>query len=173
MKKINIRVTYMEMREFAAETTPIPDGYSLQLWKHPEPEGYLELYDRVGSDLNWVDRKLLPEAELIKRISPDYIEIYILYQDAEIVGYAEINKQDPKNIELCYFGIVPAFRGKGLGKALLSSITAIVRSCNPDRFWLHTCELDHPAAIPNYEHMGFRIYETRIEEQLVAEPKLS
>jgi hypothetical protein len=26
----------------------------------------------------------------------------------------------------------------------------------PERVWLHTCTLDHPAALPNYLKRGFR-----------------
>jgi hypothetical protein len=34
------------------------------------------------------------------------------------------------------------------------------------RVWLHTCSLDHPAALANYQARGFRIFDTveRLEE---------
>ena len=33
----------------------------------------------------------------------------------------------------------------------------------PERVWVHTCTLDHPAALANYEARGMRIYRTAIE----------
>ena len=29
------------------------------------------------------------------------------------------------------------------------------------RVWLHTCTEDHPAALPNYQKRGFRIYDQK------------
>jgi hypothetical protein len=28
------------------------------------------------------------------------------------------------------------------------------------RVWLHTCSLDHPAALPNYMKRGFTLFKT-------------
>jgi hypothetical protein len=28
----------------------------------------------------------------------------------------------------------------------------------PSRVWLHTCSLDHPAALRNYQARGFEVY---------------
>ena len=33
----------------------------------------------------------------------------------------------------------------------------------PERVWVHTCTLDHPAALANYEARGMRIYRTGTE----------
>jgi hypothetical protein len=37
------------------------------------------------------------------------------------------------------------------------------------RVWVHTCTLDGPTALRNYEARGFRVYDTVEEEQEVAE----
>jgi hypothetical protein len=29
-----------------------------------------------------------------------------------------------------------------------------------DRVWLHTCSLDHPSALNNYQRRGFKVYKT-------------
>ncbi len=157
------------MKRFPATSAVLPEDYSIQEWTSPEPEEYLHMYDQVGSGLNWVDRKLLSREELEHQISPGFVRIFILRKHAAFAGYAEINLEDPANVELCYFGLVPEYRGGGLGKTFLALITDLVRQSGASRFWLHTCELDHPAAIPNYEKAGFRIYETRMEMQRIAE----
>lgn len=159
----------MEIRSFPETSARLPEGFRLEYLAAPEPAGYLRMYDQVGSDLNWVDRKLLSPEELSSRISPDFVKIFVLRKETAFAGYAELNCQDPANVELCYFGLIPEFRGAGLGKSFLSVVTDLVKQSGASRFWLHTCELDHPAAIPNYEKAGFRIYETRMENQCIAE----
>lgn len=32
------------------------------------------------------------------------------------------------------------------------------------RVWLHTCSLDGPHAMANYERRGFRLFDTKVEE---------
>ena len=58
-------------------------------------------------------------------------------------------------IELVQFGLVPEFIGQGLGKYFLNWTIDKAWSYDPRRFWLHTCTLDHKAALPNYLKAGF------------------
>jgi hypothetical protein len=55
---------------------------------------------------------------------------------------------------------------QGLGKFFLQWAIDKAWGYGPRRLWLHTCSLDHPAALPNYLKAGFRIYE----EKTVREP---
>ena len=68
-----------------------------------------------------------------------------------------------------YFGLFPAFIGKGLGKYLLAWALDRAWSFNPRRVWVHTCDLDHPAALPNYLRAGFTVYDETVVEQIVAD----
>ena len=44
-------------------------------------------------------------------------------------------------------------------------------SHQPRRIWVHTCDLDHPAALPNYLKAGFQIYdEVTIDQWIPSEP---
>jgi hypothetical protein len=38
-------------------------------------------------------------------------------------------------------------------------------SCQPKRFRLHSCSLDHPAALPNYLKAGFVVYEEKMTKR--------
>jgi GNAT superfamily N-acetyltransferase len=58
-------------------------------------------------------------------------------------------------VEIAYFGLLPDFIGRGWGKYLLTRAAGAAWSLNPTRIWLHTCTLDHPAALPNYIKRGF------------------
>ena len=85
--------------------------------------------------------------------------IYVIYADGEPAGYAELDASEPPGIQLAYFGIIPKFIGHGLGPTLLRASCDIAWSRQPDRFWVHTCSLDHPKALPTYERTGFVVYD--------------
>jgi GNAT superfamily N-acetyltransferase len=59
-------------------------------------------------------------------------------------------------VEIAYFGLLPEFMGRGWGKYLLSEAARQAWRAGATRVWLHTCTLDHPAALPNYLRRGFR-----------------
>ena len=65
-------------------------------------------------------------------------------------------------MEIAYFGLVPAAIGRGLGRALLTAAVDAAWSLKPvpSRVWLHTCTLDHPAALRNYLARGFQVSRT-------------
>jgi len=51
---------------------------------------------------------------------------------------------------------------KGLGGGLLSAAVEKAWEMETKRVWVHTCSLDHPYALNNYQARGFQIYrETR------------
>jgi GNAT superfamily N-acetyltransferase len=62
-------------------------------------------------------------------------------------------------VEIDVFGLLPDFQGIGLGGHLLTD--ALRRGFElGDRVWLHTCSLDSPHALPNYEARGMRVYRS-------------
>ena len=87
------------------------------------------------------------------------------------VGYFELESQSGDQIELAYFGLLPAFIGHGLGSELLAGAIGVAWARGPSRLWVHTCTLDHPRALPTYRSHGFRIFKTEERvEQLPDEP---
>ena len=101
------------------------------------------------------DEKLLPI------IHDDKVEIYCLFVGGVPAGYAELNRRDPRDIALSYFGLVPDFIGQGLGRYFLQEIIDIAWSYHPSRFCLHTCTLDHPSALQNYQRRGFSPFDQK------------
>jgi GNAT superfamily N-acetyltransferase len=77
------------------------------------------------------------------------------WQD-EPAGYFELREHDDRSVEIAYFGLLPDFIGRGWGKYLLTRAAEAAWQLKPSRIWLHTCTLDHPAALPNYLKRGFR-----------------
>jgi GNAT superfamily N-acetyltransferase len=70
-------------------------------------------------------------------------------------GYYELRVGGPGSgdVEIVSFGLLPAFHGRGWGGAFLEH--ALRRGLAlGDRVWLHTCTLDSPRALPNYQARG-------------------
>lgn len=168
MNRLATKTTYLEM--LAPDLRPVaaPAG-DIEVVRLPAPElkEYRTLYSSVGQDYHWVDRVLMPDAELQRILQDDRVEIYVLKVDRQVAGYAELDRRVPGQIEIAYFGLVPPFIGKGLGKYLMGWTVERAWSHRPSRVWVHTCDLDHEAALPNYLKAGFRIYDQRIVEQMV------
>jgi GNAT superfamily N-acetyltransferase len=168
MKTIPVKTTYLQMTARAARTlSPPREGIEIVRAEKPAVALYRLLYDAVGRDWHWVDRKLLSDEELGRIIHDDLVEIYVLYVDKVPAGYAELDRRREHEIELAYFGIVPELSGRGLGRYLLDWTVRKAWSYDPQRLWLHTCELDHEAALPLYLSAGFEVFDEKTVEQVV------
>jgi GNAT superfamily N-acetyltransferase len=105
---------------------------------------------RVWSDEQWKEYGLAPE-----------LRTFAAYYEHSLAGYYELRRDDGGGVEIAYFGLLPEFIGRGLGGALLTSaIEEAWRTSPPiNRIWVHTCNLDHPAALSNYQARGMVIYK--------------
>ena len=87
------------------------------------------------------------------------VEIYVLYCDGAPAGYAELDFRKKGEVELAYFGLIPEYIGRGLGGYMLDWAIDTAWSRRPGRVWVHTCTLDHPAALAVYQKAGFVAYD--------------
>jgi GNAT superfamily N-acetyltransferase len=71
-------------------------------------------------------------------------------------GFFELKAHADGGVEIAYFGLLPEFIGRGLGKHLLTEAVERAWGLGARRVWLHTCSLDDKAALPNYLARGFR-----------------
>jgi GNAT superfamily N-acetyltransferase len=164
-----VEVTYLEMLRppvRRAESAPMA-GASIEHVPAPTVELYRSLYDQVGRDWTWVDRRRLSDSALAAIIGHPDVELYVLRIDGARAGYAELDRRVPGETEIAYFGLLPDFIGRGLGSWFLNRIIDIAWAAQPRRVWLHTCTLDHPRALPNYLKAGFTTYRLeRVETSL-------
>lgn len=126
------------------------------------------LYVEVGRRYHWVDRLPWTDEQLRARLDDPDVSLFLLRVLGSPAGYFELERHEDRAVEIAYFGLLPEFVGRGLGKHLLTLATETAWSMGPPRVWLHTCTLDDPAALPNYEARGFRrwkdeVYETEVE----------
>ncbi len=119
------------------------------------------LYAEVGADYQWTDRLSWGQDRWLAYLDRPQLQTWIGYVRGTPAGYFELEAQPDASVELAYFGLLPPFVGKGCGGALLTA--AIQRAWDMDarRVWVHTCTLDHPAALPNYQARGFRLYDQK------------
>jgi GNAT superfamily N-acetyltransferase len=162
-----IKVTYLEMHEKPKEFfVERKDTEFILLEKPVNPDVYLQYYSEVGKEHFWLDRLVMPKKELSELINAANIDVYAMQFENEPAGYVEFII-DKKFTEILYFGIMPAFIGKGLGKYALDWAINKAWSYNPEWIQLNTCELDHPHAIHNYRKRGFKETKTDIQQRKV------
>ena len=128
---------------------------------------YLYLYTEVGRQYHWVERRRWAPEKLAAVLADPNVRLWVLYFDGCPAGYFELARDAEDGVEVAYFGLLPEFLGRGLGKTLLTSAVeqAWALEPRPARVWLHTCTLDAPQALPNYQARGFRPYKT--DEEII------
>lgn len=160
MDLVDITIYYLEMLEPSKQNVPASrHGLSVIHAKHPTVAYYRFLYNAVGEDYRWLSRRKLSDDELAEIIHDPLNEVHVLHVDGTPAGFAELDRRQTDEVELVQFGLIPEFYGQGLGKWFLQWVIDTVWSDHPRRFWLHTCTLDHPAALPMYQKAGFVQYK--------------
>jgi GNAT superfamily N-acetyltransferase len=159
MASREVTVYYLEMRSHARRVVPLPrPGLSVAHVESPSVTYYRWLYDEVGRDYHWLGRKKLSDAELASLLADPLDEVHALAADGVTAGFAELDRRVPGEVELVQFGLLREFIGRGLGKYFLQWVIDRSFGYGVGRLWLHTCTLDHPAALPNYLKAGFALY---------------
>jgi len=156
--------TYLEMTRRSAFRPAYVDDkdFTLLRMQVPDVPFYRFLYSAVGGQWRWRDRLLISDEKLQDALSDPYTTVDVLYSSGVPAGYVELVRR-AESTEIAYFGLRPNYYGKGLGKHLLSWGIAQAWSDGAQRVWVHTCNLDAPAALENYLKRGFSIYDVREE----------
>src|SRR5687767_14537661 len=130
------------------------------------------LYTAVGGGWFWSDRLGWSFADWRAYLERPEVETWIALLDGTPAGYFELEQQAEGSVEIAYFGLLPAFTGRRFGAYLLSVATARAWSLWPPatrRVWLHTCSLDSPIALANYQARGFRLFKTEVHTATLPE----
>ncbi|MBL8799588.1 MAG: GNAT family N-acetyltransferase [Planctomycetia bacterium] len=166
MAVVEVRTFYLEMLAPPSFTVPPPRDGLLFIHAHrPTVAYYRFFYDVVGERWHWTGRKKLSDAEIAAILNDPKVEMHVMYCDGVPAGFAELDRRQEGQVEIVQFGLLPDFIGKGLGKFFLHWTVDKAWSYQPQRLWLHTCSLDHPAALPNYLKAGFTIYKEESAQQ--------
>ena len=132
----------------------------------PSPELSRFLYTAVGGGWYWIDRLPWSYEHWLAWLGRAGVETWVAYVDGTPAGYFELDATVEELVELAYFGLLPAFAGRGLGGWLLTEALRRAWALGPRRVQVHTCSLDGPHALANYRARGMRIHsvETTVQQ---------
>jgi GNAT superfamily N-acetyltransferase len=162
--------TYLEMREPSDLRAALSNDQLIQIEQQQNcsVELFRMLYAEVGRNYHWIDRLPWTDEDVRAHLARPENSIWLMTHDGEIAGYFELRRCDDGSTEIAYFGLMPQFIGRGLGKHLLTRAVQQAWQDGAKRVWLHTCTLDDPAALPNYLKRGFQPFKT--EKYVVEKP---
>ena len=130
---------------------PAPAGFAVESRRDPAVNE--DLYRRVGADYAWTDRLAWSPGEWAAWAAR--VETWVGVLDGRVAGLFELDP-GPGEAEIAIFGLLPEATGRGLGGHLLTAALRRGFALAP-RVWVHTCSLDGPHALANYEARGLRV----------------
>lgn len=153
--------TYLEMRSPAQLVRRQLDDPAIAIHQvhRCHPQLWRSLYEGVGREYRWTDRLTWTDADIRNYLDDPATALFVLTDGGEVAGYYELRMEADAAIEIAYLGLLPGRTGRGLGAHLLTEAVDEAWTRGASRVWLHTCTLDHPAALPNYLKAGFTIWK--------------
>lgn len=122
-----------------------------------------DLCKRLWSDVGagfWTERSRWDQARWRKRLEQPNVAFWVAWVSGREAGCFELT-QLARGVRMDGFGLLPPYRGRGLGRDLLTAATRQAFATGARRVWLHTATDDHSHALPNYLSGGYRIVRER------------
>ncbi len=154
---------------------PWPEGVRFERADGITPEYARFLYALVGGNWNWNDRLGWARQQWLDELSVPGTEFWILYGEGVPLGYVQLQpvvESHGSQVEIRYFGLAEYALGRRLGGPMLEHGIAAAWSLPARhglppaaRVWVHTCTLDGPAALTNYQARGLVLFQTHETEE--------
>jgi len=170
-------ITYLEMHappwDEGQPLDPQPPvaGVAIEALPDVSVADYRAFYRQVGEPWLWCERLTMADADFAALLANPRVEVRRLSVDGRFTGYSELDRRQPGEVEIVYFGLVPDVIGMGLGRFFLHRTLIDAWASQPRRVWLHTCTEDHPGALVFYEDAGFRRFRSETVE--IEDPRLT
>jgi GNAT superfamily N-acetyltransferase len=165
-------VTCLEMLARPALRSEVANpSWTLRRALKPDAGWYRRLFEQIGGDWLWFSRLRLSAHELDAILLESDVHLYTLVVQDRDAGLLELDFRVAGLCELAFFGVARELQGSGAGRFLMNRAIEFAWAQPISRFWVHTCTLDHPAALSFYQRSGFRAYARRVE--VVADPRLA
>jgi GNAT superfamily N-acetyltransferase len=155
---VETTVTYLVMDARPAHLPPMPAKPRLALMRAEKISlpFYRFLYREVGGSWLWIERLDISDERLAEKVHREGVEVFVLHANGSPAGYFELDFANPKSTKLVYFGLMPDWTGMRIGPWLLGSAVGEGFSRGASEILVNTCTMDHPAALPLYQRLGFR-----------------
>ena len=163
-------VTFLEMRK--APDFQIPaSSLSLSRIQHPEVDEYRRLFRRIGRQWLWFSRLVMSDEDLAAIIQDPAVDLYVIIDEVGTdIGMIELDFREAGQCELAFIGLLPELAGLGHGRWLTAETLRLAWREDVRRVHVHTCTLDHPAALSAYRRAGFTPFKRAVER--FADPRL-
>jgi hypothetical protein len=157
---------YYEMLDSASlRSSPCPDPAfrvvecEIKNWEYNR-----FLYEFVGRHWAWFDKNVWTPEQWRAYAEADDLRTWVGHLRGSPAGYVELQRQPDASVEISYFGLALPFIGQRLGGYLLTCAIENAWRWDAKRVWVHTCSLDHPNAMNNYQARGMVLYKTEVKE---------
>ena len=156
-------VTFLEMRSRPEIEIPA-STLSLRAISVPTVEQYRDLFCLIGARWLWFSRLIMEDSELESIIRDRNVELFeAVDSDRRTVGMLELDFREAGACELAFVGLIPELSGRGHGRWLLAEAVSRAWRHGVARVHVHTCSLDHPAALAAYRRAEFTPYKRAVE----------
>lgn len=156
-------VTFLEMREPPLARVP-RSPLGLRRIERPALDTYRQLFRLVGTRWLWFSRLAMTDEALAAIVHDPRVELFAVTDKAgRDVGLLELDLREQGQCELAFVGLAPQHAGQGHGRWLLAEALRLAWRDGVERVHVHTCTLDHPAALAAYRRAGFVAYRRAIE----------
>lgn len=149
----------------SAPPPPLPAGARIDRVERPAIAFHRFLFTAVGEEWLWWSRRAMSDGEVAAILHDPRHSTHVLCMDGQPAGFFELDRRPAPDIELAFFGLMPHATGRGLGRVFLEHAIATAFAERPRRLTVNTCDLDHPAALPNYLARGFTIEREAVVEE--------
>ena len=148
-------VTTLDMTAPAmTQPLPFPDGIEARN-ERLTLDRFRALFRAIGSPWLWTSGLLFSDEELGAILNDPAVEFWIIYRGADAIGLIELDFRTAGTCELVLFGMLSSATGQGLGGPMMAHAQKQAFARDIGRFYLKTCSLDSPAALPFYRKAGF------------------
>ena len=157
-------VTHLEMRDRPRPAPVPPAPFALVRWKRPDLGKYRLLFERVGAPWLWFSRLVIEDDALAVIVHDGRVEVFAVTDRQGLeIGMLELDFRQAGACELAFFGLIPELTGKGHGRWLMAQAVSLGWRRGVEMLKVHTCTLDHPAALGFYRRAGFVPIKREIE----------
>jgi GNAT superfamily N-acetyltransferase len=156
--------TFLEMRARPpARPVRAEPSWRIERFDPADLMRYYALFHRVADEHLWTLRLQMPQTEVRALLSDPLYDPYVLVTEDGDAGLLELDFRVERECEVSLFGVAGSLVGTGAGRFLMNFAIDTAWSHPIERFWLHTCTLDHPNALGFYQRSGFVPYRRAIE----------
>lgn len=117
------------------------------------------LWSEVGAGF-WTERIRWSPMRWQEHLRQPNVSFWVAQVSGQQAGCFELT-ESIRGVKIEGFGLLPPYRGRGLGRDLLTAATQQAFATGARKVWLHTATDDHPHALSNYLSGGYKIVRER------------